>query len=114
MGSRKTNIKCAHFDRGYCKFDQKCKKVCNDKDCINETCDFHHPNPCKYGPRCKFYQKKVCLYSHERLQCEENSNKLEELEKKILAIEKNKTSKKESNQDILEKMEKKLVELERK
>ena len=124
MGSRKTNqegsriknIKCVHFDRGYCKFGEKCKnkhpdKVCNDKDCTNDNCDFCHPNHCKYGPICKFYQKKVCLYSHVKFPCEENISKIEELEKKILAIEKvNKTSKKESNQDILEKLE----DLERK
>ena len=100
MGSRKTNqeglrmknIKCVHFNRGYCKFGDKCQnkhpdKVCNNKDCFNENCDFRHPNPCKYGPRC-FYQKKVCLYSHQNLPCDETNSKFEELEKKILAIEK--------------------------
>ena len=124
MGSRKSNNqnKCAHFDRGYCKFGEKCKnkhpdKVCNNKDCFNENCDFRHPNSCKYGPRCKFYQRNVCLYSHEKLPCpcEENNIKFEELEKKILGIEKlNKTSKKESNQDIIKQVDKKFEVLENK
>ena len=122
MGSRKTNqegikiIKCVHFDRGYCKFGEKCKnkhndKVCNDKDCINDNCDFRHPNPCKYGPRCKFYLKKVCLYSHVKLPCEENRSKIKELEKKILAFEKVIDH---SNVGLAEQVDKKLESLENK
>ena len=42
--------KCTHFDRGYCKFGDKCHKkhpdkVCSDTNCFNETCELRHPNP---------------------------------------------------------------------
>ena len=24
-----------------------------------------HPNPCNFGPRCKFNKRKECLYMHD-------------------------------------------------
>ena len=44
--------KCSYYDRGYCKFGDKCDKkhpdkVCNDENCLEDNCEKRHPNPCK-------------------------------------------------------------------
>ena len=62
-------VKCAFYDRGYCKHDENCRnihfdKVCEDQNCFNINCDKRHPNPCKFGIRCTFERKNICLYSH--------------------------------------------------
>ena len=62
-------IKCVNYGTGYCKFGEECfkihpDKVCEDQHCFSDKCDKRHPNPCKFGPRCKFNRNKICLYSH--------------------------------------------------
>ena len=62
-------IKCTYYDRGFCIFGEKCTnkhpdKVCDDPNCYEENCDKRHPNPCKFGIRCNFNRKQICLYSH--------------------------------------------------
>ena len=60
---------CKFYNRGYCKHKEECKeihsdKVCDDANCNEDQCKKRHPNPCKFGFRCKFNKKKECLFSH--------------------------------------------------
>ena len=87
-------IKCPYYDRGFCKFGDKCynkhpDKVCNDNNCSEDKCDKRHPNPCKFGRRCGHNKKNVCLYSHVTFasndhQCDKT---IEDLENEIKVIE---------------------------
>ena len=63
-------IKCQNYDRGFCKYGEECSKihpdkVCKEPNCFSDKCDKRHPNPCKFGLRCKFNRRNVCLYSHD-------------------------------------------------
>ena len=67
--SRYNNEKCIQYNRGYCAKVEDCPnehpdKVCPDANCFEEKCDFRHPNFWKFGKRCVFNFKKICLYSH--------------------------------------------------
>ena len=67
--SRYNNEKCIQYNRGYCAIFEDCPnehpdKVCPDANCFEQKCNFRHPNPCKFGKRCVFNFKKICLYSH--------------------------------------------------
>ena len=78
--------KCQYHDSGYCKFGDKCNKkhaeeVCNDKNCAERNCDNRHPNPCKFGFRCKFEEKNERSYS--LVTSASNDEKLNNLEKKL-------------------------------
>ena len=79
--------KCPFFDRGYCKNRDECDKkhpdkVCDDNNCYGENCnDKRHPNPCKFGTRCKFNRKKECLFSHVTSSCDDD--KINALEMKF-------------------------------
>ena len=75
MGTKKSDkiriktLKCLYYDRGYCKHGDECfnkhpNNVCEDEDCFGENCEKRHPNPCKFGIRCKFNRKKLCSYLH--------------------------------------------------
>ena len=75
MGLKKTQkvennkIKCPYFDRGFCQNRDECKdkhpkKICDDENCDENLCQKRHPNPCKFGFRCKFFKKNLCLFSH--------------------------------------------------
>ena len=60
---------CQYHHRGFCKNKEDCTKihfdkVCDDADCSEKDCYKRHPNPCKFGFRCKFYKLKKCLFSH--------------------------------------------------
>ena len=66
---KKSKTKCQYFDRGFCYKDKVCSKVHPDKvcdvpSCFDDNCKDRHPNPCKFGNRCKFNIKNGCLYSH--------------------------------------------------
>ena len=90
--------KCTYYDRGYCQYKEACKnkhpdKVCNDKNCSQdqEHCDKRHPIPCKFGFRCKFNKKEICLYSHVTLACDDddrNSALMKKFDKKLDIFEK--------------------------
>ena len=61
--------KCPYYNSGFCKYGDDCynkhpDKVCEDQDCSGEKCDKRHPNPCKFGFKCKYNMKNVCLYLH--------------------------------------------------
>ena len=101
MGPKKNktqeNIKtkCVHFNRGYCRRGEDCRelhpdKVCPDVNCFNIKCPLRHPNPCKFGPRCTFQMKEMCLYSHVYDEKDE-SEKLDELDRKVDSVEKEKS-----------------------
>ena len=85
--SRIKTRKCQFFDTGFCKYKEECTnkhpdKVCDDPNCSEENCDKRHPNPCKFGLRYRFRKKKVCLYSHDTLVCDDG--KVDDLAKKFM------------------------------
>ena len=61
---------CRHFQFGFCKYLEKCRKfhnkeVCELENCSIDTCLKRHPVPCRYFQtfkRCKFGE--YCYYSH--------------------------------------------------
>ena len=59
---------CKHFQTGYCKFREHCRKkhiieMCQTQQCSSETCSKRHPKICKYFITfCKFGDK--CCYKH--------------------------------------------------
>ena len=85
--------KCNFNNRGYCRLKDECEnkhtnKVCNDLDCDEDECDMRHPNPCKFGPRCKFNKKQECMYLHVTSASNEHVvEKFDKMEKKIKEIE---------------------------
>ena len=69
---KKTSEKCKFHNRGYCNLKEECEnkqsdKVCDDLDCSEIECNKRHPNPCKFGHRCKFNKKNECMYLHVTL-----------------------------------------------
>ena len=84
--------KCPFNNRGYCQKKEACEnkhsdEVCNDFECEEVQCDKRHPNPCKFGPRCKFNKKSQCMYLHVTLAPDDNqikalNKRLKELENK--------------------------------
>jgi hypothetical protein len=86
---RNKNGRCVYFNRAYCKHGASCRdihpdKVCPDPNCFEQDCELRHPSPCKCEPRCIFNRKKICLYAHNTLDNNDNSDKkLKELEKRV-------------------------------
>ena len=110
------DIICKHYNRGYCYKRDHCEekhpdKVCNDRDCDEESCRMRHPNPCNYGFRCKFQKKKICLYSHVTL-VSDDEKKIGELSKRLIMVEKDNNSLKTANQELTKKMEDKFQSFE--
>ena len=104
---RNKKRKCDYYDRGYCKYGDKCDnehpdKICLNPNCFDEKCPSRHPNPCKYGPRCHYNRKNSCFYSHITIVNPDNNketfkkmeNMIEEMSKKMKHLENkvNKTS----------------------
>ena len=81
-------------------------------NCFDEKCPSRHPNPCKYGHRClhKFFFFK-CLYSHIGISSGDQ-NKLEELEKRIVSLEKGNA--KTAVNELAKQIDNKLVTFENK
>ena len=82
----KVKVKCPYFNRGFCKKGEEClkhhpDKVCKDPNCFSDDCEERHPNPCKFGNRCVFQRKKICLYSHVTTSSDDGN--LNTLEKKF-------------------------------
>ena len=120
-------IKCPYNNRGYCKFGDECTnkhvdKVCNDRDCIEEVCDKRHPNPCKFGLRCKHNRKKLCSYSHVTFASDDGKivaleKKFDVLENQLKDIKKKDGMGNEFNMVLeksMEKKEKRIIALEEK
>ena len=102
---RNKKRKCEYFDRSYCKYGDKCDNehpdnVCEISNCFDDKCLNRHPNPCNFGPRCHYYRKNTCLYSHVIIVKDDD--------------QKEKVKKMESKLDEMNKKMKQLGELERK
>ena len=87
---------CKHYQTGYCKFGEHCRKhhvniICKKENCNSKDCIERHPKTCKYftvGNACKFDDS--CSYLHVKRN--ENSDiseqntlkeKVQEMEKKM-------------------------------
>ena len=80
---------CKYNQQGFCKYRQLCKKQHNNQicpshpSCQNLACQMRHPRQCrsfnKLG-KCKFSN---CAYLHVP---DENSNKLDKLEKEVVEL----------------------------
>jgi hypothetical protein len=65
------SLVCKHFQTGYCKFGDKCRKkhmkeICKSADCNSKSCVYRHPRVCKFFSMlrcCKFGEN--CAYKHE-------------------------------------------------
>ena len=61
--------KCYHFNKGYCKFKEKCDYYHPTIDCIDKcqvvTCKYRHRNVCTYGDNCYHHKKQKCEYLHD-------------------------------------------------
>ena len=94
--------KCYHYDKGYCKFKNKCPLYHPNEDCIKncdeKQCKFRHRRKCRNGENC-FFKSKSCEYVHV----------ITDLNDVTLADGDNKTKK--AHKVILAEMEQKLVEL---
>ena len=61
--------RCKWWNRGYCKFKQKCpflhpKEICIEEKCVDKDCQKRHPNNCKNWEKgeCKF--TGFCEFKH--------------------------------------------------
>ena len=80
---------CRHFQTGFCKFGESCKKQhvkenCQTKTCLSKICKFRHPKPCKYFMRnqsCKFGNS--CAYEH----IEHTDTHIGDLQRKVDALQ---------------------------
>ena len=104
MGPKKNKVKekpqdehdkCVYYNTGYCKNGEDCSKIhpetnCEDQDCFDDKCEKRHPNPCKFGRRCRRNRKKICLYLHANTDYDhENFKTLEnKFKNKFTVIEK--------------------------
>ena len=73
--------RCRYFNRGYCKYNSKCrfvhpKSICNEhllnQKCENGECNQRHPKKCKWESNkegCK--RKSECAYIHGTPTCNE-------------------------------------------
>ena len=116
---QKSKFKCPYYNRGFFKHGEEClknhpDKVCEDPDCFSVDCDKRHPNPCKFGKRCIFRRKNICLYSHVTTAAD--NGKTADLEnisnKKIEALEKKR--KKKIDNIIEKKFAAKFIQFENK
>ena len=81
---------CKHFQTGFCKFRNECRKlhikeICQNKDCTSQSCNKRYPKPYKYyksNQACKFGE--FCCYEHFK-STEQNDN--EKLLEKVTQME---------------------------
>ena len=106
--SRNNKEKCWYFNRGYCRNRDSCQEfhpeqVCSKPNCFEEDCPQRHPNPCKFGKRCKYNRQQICLYAHEVF---ENDDARNESEKRLQKLEKENETLKKAFGDFIGKSEK--------
>ena len=61
--------KCYYYDKGYCKFKDKCEFYHPNIECTNQCknrrkCRNRHKIECKYGNDCHFLKNTSCEYLH--------------------------------------------------
>ena len=71
------DVKCPHYNSGFCKFKQKCKffhpiDKC-ERSCKEKTCRKRHPKLCKQGSKCSFFVAGTCAYNHPDVTKEEKT-----------------------------------------
>jgi hypothetical protein len=83
-------VVCHHFQTGFCKFGEHCRKrhvqeICQTKQCKSKACIQRHPNVCKYFATqntCKFGEK--CAYQHK---ISKDKSEINELVARVGALE---------------------------
>ena len=83
-------VVCKHFQTGYCKFQQHCRKhhvkeICETEHCKTKACRYRHPKVCKLFTAhntCKFGEQ--CAYHHKITKA---GNEITEIVIKINALE---------------------------
>ena len=67
----KEQSKCYHYNKGYCRYKEKCPFYHPDIDCVKEcndiTCKYRHRLKCKDGENCYYNQRKACEYLHTHI-----------------------------------------------
>ena len=81
-------------------------------NCFENKCPLRHPNPCKFGPRCTFKMKEICLYSH--VDEKDDTKKMDEMDKKLKMVEKERKSMSVNFTEFTKKVENKFETLENK
>ena len=87
--SQEGQLKCSHYNSGYCKFAKKergCRffhpeATCELPNCRNRNCPDRHPRSCKFGDTCIFQIR--CSYKHEKEKAPEKSTSIEETVKEL-------------------------------
>ena len=71
--SKSKRKKCRYFDRGYCKFTNKCRyshteDICNsyrnNQKCAGRDCPYRHPKVCKWVTSSRGCVRENCVYLH--------------------------------------------------
>ena len=103
------------------KLQEECEnkhveEVCEDLNCDEKECNMRHPNPCNFGPRCKFNRRKECMYMHDisvpsDVKVEALNKKFDKLEKHVNKLEADLESKDEEIQNLKDKYQKLLIRL---
>ena len=95
-------VVCKHFQTGFCKFAEHCRKqhvqeICQTNQCTLKSCTQRHPNICRYfntHNACKFGEK--CAYLHnitkEKSDTAELENKINKLEEWVQTMSQQITS----------------------
>ena len=82
------------------------------KVCFEDNCENRHPYPCKFGSRCKFNKKKICLYSRDN-PANQIDKRCEEVEKIVNVLQKENENITKQFTHFALKMEKKLETVEK-
>ena len=85
---------CKHFQTGFCKFADKCKRrhekeICQITHCSSKTCRKRHPKLCKFfslNHFCKFGD--LCCYKHLIAESQSTPHLLTVLQTKVDEMEK--------------------------
>lgn len=87
--SQEGQLKCSHYNSGYCKFAKKergCRlfhleATCELPNCRNKKCPDRHPRSCKFGDTCIFQIR--CSYKHAKEKVAEKSTSIEDMVKEV-------------------------------
>ena len=107
--------KCYYFNKGYCKFKNKCKYYHPTCDCQNKcenrkTCTKRHRRLCKYNDKCYFKQSNICEFLHIDVTLAAADNKQNEAHKVILAVPNTNTLKEKKSLKEIELLKHKIYE----